>query len=302
MRLGTSLTSGIGIDDHAEGARWMLQRARAANESELDSLTIGDHHAMPVAYYQNTPMLGRLMAEWDMSRPLGCLFLLPLWHPVLVAEHVGTLAAIADRRFVLQTGIGSGRDQFAAMGADLTTRGKDLEESIRVIKALLAGERTSSERFNIADASISPIPPHGVEWWIGAGAPSTLDRTAREGDAWYVGPGSTPETLRPKIDIYREACERHGTVPQIVLRQDVIILRDENRARDLGEERMAKGYRGMTSDAVVFGGVDEAVERLGRFAAIGVDEIAIRCMDIDQADALETLECAGDVRIALRSA
>lgn len=280
----------------------MIQRATAVNEAGLDSLTIGDHHAMPAAYYQNTPMLGRLMAEWDMSRPIGCLFLLPLWHPVLVAEQIGTLAAIADRRFVIQTGIGAGRSQFAAMGADLTTRGRDLEESIRVIKALLAGDTVSSERFNVADASISPVPPHGVEWWIGSSAPSTLDRTAREGDAWYVGPGASPEALSSRIAIYREACERHGKMPQIVLRQDVIILRDGDRARALGDERTEAGYRGMSREALVYGGIDEATERLAQFATVGVDEIAIRCMNVDQSDALETLECAGDVREALRSA
>jgi hypothetical protein len=38
-------------------------------------------------------MLGRLLAEWGEA-PAGCLFLLPLWHPVLVAEQIGTLTPI----------------------------------------------------------------------------------------------------------------------------------------------------------------------------------------------------------------
>ena len=74
----------------------MIERARAAADAGLDSLFIGDHHNVPVPYYQNVPMLGRLLAEWD-DRPAGALFLLPLWHPVLVAEQIGTLASIASR-------------------------------------------------------------------------------------------------------------------------------------------------------------------------------------------------------------
>ena len=35
------------------------------------------------------------------------------------------------------------------------------------------------------------------------------------------------------------------------------------------------------------------------FTDLGVDEVVIRCMSIDQADALETLELAGEVRAAL---
>jgi alkanesulfonate monooxygenase SsuD/methylene tetrahydromethanopterin reductase-like flavin-dependent oxidoreductase (luciferase family) len=40
----------------------------------------------------------------------------PLWHPVLLAEQVGTLATLAAAPFVVQVGMGSGADQFAAMG------------------------------------------------------------------------------------------------------------------------------------------------------------------------------------------
>jgi hypothetical protein len=70
----------------------MIERAAAAHRAGLDSLFVGDQHVSPTPYYQNTPMLGRLLAEWGGS-PAGCLFLLPLWHPVLVAEQIGTLAA-----------------------------------------------------------------------------------------------------------------------------------------------------------------------------------------------------------------
>ncbi|MGH9836610.1 MAG: hypothetical protein ACRD9Y_26595, partial [Blastocatellia bacterium] len=89
MKIGISLTSAYKTQDPRAGARWMIERARAAREAGLDSLFVGDHHATPIPYYQNTPMLGRLLAEWG-ERAAGCLFLLPLWNPVLVAEQVGT--------------------------------------------------------------------------------------------------------------------------------------------------------------------------------------------------------------------
>src|SRR5437016_10080198 len=98
VRAGISLTSRHAVKDPRQGARWMIERARAAWEAGLDSLFLGDHHATAVPYYQNVPMLGRLLAEWG-DKPAGCLFLLPLWNPVLVAEQVGTLAALARGRF-----------------------------------------------------------------------------------------------------------------------------------------------------------------------------------------------------------
>ena len=84
----------------------MIERAAAARDADLDSLFVGDHHSTgPGAYYQNVPIMGRLLAEWS-DRPAGVLFLLPLWNPVLVAEQIGTLASIHAGRFILQCAIG----------------------------------------------------------------------------------------------------------------------------------------------------------------------------------------------------
>ena len=90
MRVGISLCSSYLVADPREGARYMIERAAAAREAGLDSLFVGDHHSVPIPYYQNVPILGRLLAEWD-ERPAGALFLLPLWNPVLVADRAARM-------------------------------------------------------------------------------------------------------------------------------------------------------------------------------------------------------------------
>ena len=299
MRVGVSLSSTHFVDHHAEGARNMIERARVARDAGLDSLSVGDHHAMPVPYYQNVPMTGRLMSEWDPYRPIGCLFLLPLWNPVLVAEQVGTLACLTESTFLVQTGIGGGEEQFAAMGGDLRTRGAALDEAIRVIKALLAGETVDSERFGISGAVVNPRPPRPVEWWIGAGSPKPIARAARHG-AWYAGPDLTEARAPEALALFRDECELAGTEPRALVRKDVIVLRDHDRATELGDDLITRGYRGMPREAVVYGGVDAAVEQLAPFREIGFDEVVVRCMTVAQADALETLELMGEVRDRLR--
>ena len=39
----------------------MIERTAAARRSRLDTLFVGDQHVSPTPYYQNTPMLGRLL-------------------------------------------------------------------------------------------------------------------------------------------------------------------------------------------------------------------------------------------------
>src|SRR5215470_14393219 len=111
-----------------ERAGW-IERAAAACRAGLDSLFVGDQHDSPTPYYQNTPMLGRLLAEWGRA-PAGCLFLLPLWHPVLVAEQSGTLAPIAAGHSTMQRGLGWGVKRFAALGVNLRTRPSAFEEAL----------------------------------------------------------------------------------------------------------------------------------------------------------------------------
>ena len=97
MRIGISIATMQLTRDHREGARNIIARAGRARDAGLDSLFVGDHHVTAAPYYQNSPMLGRILAEWD-HRDCGALYLLPLWNPVLVAEPA--LADVLDEAHV----------------------------------------------------------------------------------------------------------------------------------------------------------------------------------------------------------
>jgi alkanesulfonate monooxygenase SsuD/methylene tetrahydromethanopterin reductase-like flavin-dependent oxidoreductase (luciferase family) len=279
----------------------MLERVAAADEAELDSLSFGDHHVQP-GYVQNTPILARALAGWG-DRPAGCLFLLPLWNPVLVAEQVVTLSAMMTGPFTLQAAIGAGQRQFAAMGADTAQRGRMLDESIRVVGALFAGETVDSELLGIEGAAVTPGPACPVEWWIAAGgAPAAIRRAARLGTAWYGPPGAHGEPAARMISLYREACAEFGRTPRAIIRRDVLIVDDERTAKRLGDEIIERGYRGAGADQVSYGTVEQVTEELRAFADLGFDDVIIRCMSPDQQVALETIAAAGEVRRLLAGA
>src|SRR5213595_2809522 len=204
MKVGISLTSNHpDAKDPRQGARWMIERTAAAHRAGLDSLFVGDQHVSATPYYQNTPMFGRLLAEWGEA-PAGCLFLLPLWHPVLVAEQIGTLASIARGPFIMQCGLGYGEDRFAAMGINIKTRPSAFEEALDIVRRLLAGETvSSSRRFRITEASLALRPVEPVEIHIGASALPAIDRAARLAEGWIASPGLDREEARVQADIYR---------------------------------------------------------------------------------------------------
>jgi alkanesulfonate monooxygenase SsuD/methylene tetrahydromethanopterin reductase-like flavin-dependent oxidoreductase (luciferase family) len=302
VRIGVSLRTAFLVDDVRLGARWIVERAAAARDAGLDCLLVGDHHAVPVPYYQNTPLLGRLLAEWG-DGPFGALFLLPLWNPVLVAEQVGTLASLGEGRFIVPLAVG-GKDQLAPMGVHVPHRGRHFEAGLDVVRRLLAGETvTAGDPFHVRDARVSPVPPEPVEVWIGGTAERAVDRAARLGDGFLADAHLTPEEAREIIDLYRERCEAHGRTPSAVaIRRDIHVGADPADAERVAGPVVAAGYRGFDPSACTYGSADQVTERLGEYAAMGYTDVIVRHLAEDHTEVLESFARLAGVREALRSA
>ncbi len=296
MRIGISITSAHALRDVREGARVMIERAAAARAAGLDSLFVGDHHATPRPYYQNNAILGRLLAEWG-DAPAGALYLLPLWHPVLLAEQVGTLAAIARGPFVMQCAIGGGEDQFHAFGANLRTRVRAFEESLDLMRRLWAGETVSSDgHWKIPRARIAPIPPEPVEVWVGAQAKPAIERAARLADAFLAGPGLLLDEAAEQASLYRDACSRHSRAGLLTIRRDIYVGESDEEARSTSAPIVDAGYRGFRPDALVIGSVDSVAEQLRAFAGAGYRDIIVRNLMPSQPHALASIERLARVR------
>src|SRR5215510_7561265 len=300
MRIGISLTSAHRTTDPRATARDMIERAAAARRSDLDSLFLGDHHSTDQPYYQNTPMLGRLLAEWS-DKPAGCLFLLPMWNPLLVAEQVGTLAAIARGRFILQAGLGTDEAQFRAMGAELRYRPSAFEESLGIVRRLLAGETVSSAgRFVFTRARLALRPSEPVDVWIGATAEPAIDRAARLGDGWLAAPGITPDEARAQAAHYRARCRTHGRTPTVVaIRRDIYVGESSADVEATAGPVFARGHRGFNPAALIAGTVEEVAKRFRKLGAMGYTDVIVRHLTDEQPKVLGSLDRLAQVRKAV---
>ncbi len=301
MRIGISVSSSFLVSDSRLGARNMVERARAARQADLDALFVGDHH-VPTPYYQNSPILGRMLAEWG-DKPAGALYLLPLWNPVLVAEQTATLAAITPGRFIMQCGLGGDSRQSAGMGVDIRFRTSMFEQSLATIRALWRGERvTTDARWRLLKSRISPLPPEPIDVWIGASAPAAIDRAARLGDAWLADPGMDLDTCRARMSTYRAACAKHGRTPTtIAIRRDVYVGASASEASASMAPYIAKGYRGFAPEALIIGDVAQVADRIAELGAVGFTDVIVRNIASEQALALATIERLARVREAIGS-
>ena len=300
MRIGISIQSAYRVSDPAQGVRHMVERAQAASQADLDSLFVGDHHVTDHAYFQNSPILGRLAAHWH-SKPAGALYLLPLWQPVLLAEQISTLAAIMPGRFILQCGLGGLPHQSAGMGVDMSQRVAMFEDSLSVMQRLWAGESVTHERFwGIEDAHIRPLPAQEIEVWIGATAPAAINRAARLAQGWLGTPASTPTQAKQQLNQYRQACAEHRRQPTAVaLRRDIFIAESTKEAEQFKANAVARGYRGFPEEALVCGDTSRVAAQFAELAEAGFTDIIVRNMASDQRLALATIERLADVRRVL---
>jgi alkanesulfonate monooxygenase SsuD/methylene tetrahydromethanopterin reductase-like flavin-dependent oxidoreductase (luciferase family) len=275
----------------------MVERARAARDAGLESFFLGEHHATGGTYYQNAPMLGRLLGEWG-DRPAGALFLLPLWHPVTLAEQVGTLASLTRGRFILQCALGGGKDQFDGMGVPLRGRVARFESTLDVLRRLLAGEEvTTDEPLPLRAARAGPLPAEPVDVWIGASAPAAIERAARLGDGWIAAPGLTPQEAASQLDQYRSSCAALGRpVGVTAIRRDVHVGGDPADARRVADPILARGYRGLPPESLVIGGVEQVSQAFAHLGDLGYSHILVRHLADDQREVLASYQRLGAVR------
>src|SRR5207245_5814869 len=133
--------------------------------------------------------------------------------------------------------------QFRAFGLSTKTRASRFEAALDVIRRLCAGEEVSmSEPFAIERARVAPVPPEPLEVWIGAAAPVAIDRAARLGDAFLIGPEATPPEIDALVGTYRDACARHGREPdRIAVRRDVHLAATDEAAATAADPIVARG-------------------------------------------------------------
>lgn len=143
------------------------------------------------------------------------IYLLPLRHPLPVARQIASMARTAPGRFIFGVGIG-GEDphELAVCGVNPKHRGRRANESLTIIKGLLAGDTVSFEGsdFQVQDARIRPTPSQPVPIIVGGRSDAALTRAARFADGW-IGVWCSPKRFQQAVTMVAEEAEALGRAP-----------------------------------------------------------------------------------------
>jgi probable F420-dependent oxidoreductase len=270
----------------------------------FDSVWVSDHFLYSFARYgEPEPLYGSLepltaiagIATLTERVRLGTLVLgAPFRHPSLLAKTVAALDSISDGRIDLGVGAGWLEDEFTAFGYRFGTVGERfaaLEETLRVLEALLDGSEASGTfgSVELKSARLLPPPvqrPRPPVWVGGKGGPRLLRLAARHADGWNVVWRMTPTDYAGKVDDVAAACEAEGRDPASFRRSIGLyglIAEDEARVAALWERARAS-MPGRALDAeswedwradTLSGTPEQVLERVAEFESLGVEEIVL---------------------------
>jgi len=210
MRLGLALSVQHRPED-PQAARFAehLEQVRLARTAGFSSVWAGQHYlSQPFSYFQPIPTLARVAAEaGGMTLGTGVL-LLPLHHPLEVAEQLATLDVVTGGRLVFGVGLGYRDAENRAVGVDPRERVGRLEEGLEVIERLWSGESVThrGRHFALDDVRISlrPLQRPRPPIWFAANTDAGVKRAARLGDAWLLNPHTALATLERQVALFHE--------------------------------------------------------------------------------------------------
>jgi alkanesulfonate monooxygenase SsuD/methylene tetrahydromethanopterin reductase-like flavin-dependent oxidoreductase (luciferase family) len=154
-------------------ASWWRKLTDLAREVEglgYDTIWTAEHHFAPDTF-GTSPLLNlALLAEATTSIRLGTyVLLLPLHHPVRVAEEAAAVDVLSDGRLELGLGIGFREEEFEGFGVRKSARPSLLEEGISILRACWSGGPVThhGRHYSLDLQSVMPRPvqdPHPPIW------------------------------------------------------------------------------------------------------------------------------------------
>ncbi|MEV4139057.1 LLM class flavin-dependent oxidoreductase [Dactylosporangium sp. NPDC049742] len=305
----------------------LREQVSFARECGIDSIWLLHHYLGSMPTLQPVPTLAALAQQAEGMHIGTNMFILPLHHPVQVAETFATLDHLSGGRAIAGFGMGYRENEFAAFGIPLDERVSRYTESVEIIRALWSGEPVTyaGKHYSLDDARISlpPVQQGGPPIWVGAGMHKTgARRAAQLGDAWIVPPHASLAKLAELVQVERAERARLGRPlnGEVVVRRELVLDRDRERARERGirarlgvTQQYAKynapdataQYRHLQNEAAAAEVADEAylftdpatcVAKLRELEEAGVTTVILRAQwyDLPHEDMLATLKLFAD--------
>jgi len=217
-----------------------IAQAELADQLGFDHVWFTEHHFLEDGYLPAfQPLAGAIAARTERIRISTDIALLPLYHPIRLAEELAILDHISHGRIELGIGMGYVPKEFKAFGVPLKNRVSMTEEGIQILR-LAWGDGPFSfhgKRYQLDDVDVHPKPvqPGGPPLWIAAMSTPGALRAAR------FGTNLLPQGKRADVlDPWREEADDAESKRVGIIRSFYV---SDDRERDWPVIKAAERFR-----------------------------------------------------------
>ena len=193
-----------------------------AEELRMHSVWIGEHHFSSLGVLSCPDVvLAYIAARTRYVRLAPAVTVLPLHHPIRVAEQWSTLDLLSGGRVDFAAGRGYDRREYLPLNVSFEDNQAIFEEGMEVVRRLWAADAPISHRgrhYSFDHVSITPKPvQRPLPVYVASFSRPSIELAARLECGLIVAPFAAAMSyggLKQVAELYQETCAKHGTTPQ----------------------------------------------------------------------------------------
>ena len=190
-----------------------------ADELGMHSAWIGEHHFNSLGVLSCPDLvLAYIAARTKHIRLAPAVTVLPLHHPIRVAEQWATLDLLSNGRVDFAAGRGYDRREYLPLGVSFDDNQSIFEEGLEIVRRLWSEHRPISHHgrhYAFDNVAITPRPvQQRIPTYVASFSKPSIELAARLGCGLIVAPFAAVMTyggLNEVRQLYHETCAKHGT-------------------------------------------------------------------------------------------
>ena len=246
----------------------------AAEDLGLDAVWLAELHVAPGRSVLASPLViaSAIAARTERIKIGTAVQILPLCHPLRLAEDVATIDHISHGRLIFGVGRSGFPRAYEAYGVSYAESRDRFAETLEVVKAAWTQPTFSysGTYYNFRDVCLTPRPyqrPH-PPIRVAASSPETFVALGRAGyDIFAAARVGTLSELAPNIRAYHSAHPGHG---RVFLRVPVYVAATREQAVSEPEASVMQFYRAFSER---IGTLAERAESAKRLQTITYDDV-----------------------------
>ncbi len=227
------------------------EQAILADRLGMHSAWIGEHHfdSLGVNSRPGT-LLASIVPETERIRLAPAVSVLPLHHPLHVAEEWATIDLISGGRVDFAAGRGYDRREYAPFGAPFMESAEIFEEGIDVVLKAWNSDGPWSHKgkfYDIPEMAITPLPVQKpIPFYVASFSETSVEMAARKGLNVIYAPfaaGMVYGGLEAAVESYREKSAAYGHSPGRTMCSYFIYIADTPEQEDYGRQTQIDYFR-----------------------------------------------------------